>query len=114
MPDPQRVLDQKHAFTLALKAGVVMCAGSDVGVFDHGDNAWELELMVEYGMAPIDVLKSATSVNAKLLHLENQIGQVKAGYLAELIAVKGSPFDNIITLRKPTFVLQGETVIVKQ
>lgn len=111
-PDPKRVQDQKQAFAKALTAGVIMCAGSDVGVFDHGDNAWELELMVEYGMSAIDVLRSATSVNAKLLHMEDQIGQVKPGYLAELIAVTGNPVEDISALRKVVFVMQGDKIVV--
>lgn len=111
-PDPQRVKDQKQAFTAALAAGVTMCAGSDVGVFDHGDNAWELELMVEYGMSNHEVLRSATSVNAELLHMHDQIGQVKAGHLAELIAVDGNPLEDIGALRQVSFVLQGNTVVV--
>lgn len=111
MPDPQRVLDQKAAFKYALASGVKICAGSDVGVFDHGDNAWELELMVEYGMQPIDVLRSATSVNAELLHLEALIGRIQPGYLAEVIAVPGNPSKTISSLREPTFIMQGETII---
>ncbi|WP_262695164.1 metal-dependent hydrolase family protein [Kordiimonas aquimaris] len=113
MADPQRITDQKAAFKAALDAGVTMCAGSDVGVFDHGDNAWELELMVEYGMAPIDVLMSATSINAKLLHMESKIGAIKEGMLAEIIAVRGDPIKDISTLRSPSFVLQGSTMIKK-
>lgn len=111
MPDPQRVVDQKQAFKHALKAGVTMCAGSDVGVFDHGDNAWELELMVEYGMKPVDVLKSATSINAKLLHMEDKIGAIKTGMNAEIIAVAGDPTLDISLLRNPTYVQQGDTII---
>jgi len=110
-PEPQRIVDQKKSFATALQAGVIMCAGSDVGVFDHGDNAWELELMVEYGMKPIDVLRSATSINAGLLHMSTEIGQVKKGMLAELIAVKGNPLEDVKVLRQPTLVVQGEIVI---
>ncbi|MBO6503623.1 MAG: amidohydrolase family protein [Kordiimonadaceae bacterium] len=110
-PDPKRVSDQKAAFQAAQEVGVTICAGSDVGVFDHGDNAWELELMVEYGMSPIDVLKSATSINADLLHMSDRIGRVKEGYLAEMIAVEGNPLQNIGALKKVKFVLQGETII---
>lgn len=109
--DPARIASQKASFKAALEAGVTMCAGSDVGVFDHGDNAWELELMVEYGMATADVLKSATSVNAALLHLDAEIGQVKEGYRAELIAVLGNPLSNIRVLRQPTMVMQGDRIL---
>ncbi len=111
-PDPKRVLDQKAAFTAALSEDVIMCAGSDVGVFDHGDNAWELELMVEYGMEPVEVLRSATSVNANLLHMGDAIGRVQEGYIADLIAVTGNPLENIFALRNVTFVLQGGNVVV--
>ncbi len=111
--EPKRITAQKASFAAALQTGVIMCAGSDVGVFDHGDNAWELELMVEYGMKPVDVLRSATSINASLLHMADQIGQVKVGMLAELIAVKGNPITDISVLRKPTLVMQGEIVLNK-
>jgi len=111
--EPQRIIDQKTSFAAALHAGVTMCAGSDVGVFDHGDNAWELELMVEYGMEPVDVLRSATSINAGLLHMANKIGQVKTGMLAELIAVPGNPLKDISVLRHPTLVVQGTIVLNK-
>ncbi len=110
-PDPVRVADQKASFQAALVAGVTICAGSDVGVFDHGDNAWELELMVDYGLSPVQALQSATSVNAKLLHMEDRIGRVEEGFLAELIAVEGNPLTDITVLRRPKFVLQGENII---
>lgn len=112
-PDPQRVTSQKQAFQNALEAGVTICSGSDVGVFDHGDNAWEIELMAEYGMSNFEALKSATSVNARLLHMEDTIGQVEEGYLSELIAVRGNPLADITALRKVTFVLQGSRIIVR-
>ena len=59
-PEPQGIISKKKSFQLALKSGVIICMGGDVGVFAHGDNAREMELMVEYGMKPLDVLKSAT------------------------------------------------------
>ncbi len=109
--EPLRVTQQKAAFKAALKAGVQMCAGSDVGVFDHGDSAWELELMVDYGMTPYQVLKSATSINAALLEMGDEIGRVKVGYLAEMIAVKGNPLEDIRILRQPSMVVQGEVTL---
>lgn len=112
-PAPQRIIDQKASFAAALKAGVTMCAGSDVGVFDHGDNAWELELMVEYGMEPVDVLQSATSINAALLHMSSEIGQIKTGMLAEMVVVDGNPLDDISVLRNPTLVFQRDVVFNK-
>jgi imidazolonepropionase-like amidohydrolase len=73
-PDPARVAGKKESFRLALDEGVPICFGGDVGVFDHGDNVWELELMVEYGMSVIDALISATSGNAKILGLDDRLG----------------------------------------
>ena len=86
--EPQSITDKKKSFQLALKTGVTICMGGDVGVFTHGDNAREMELMVEYGMNPIDVLKSATSMNADVFGYGNKIGRIKKDLFADLIAVK--------------------------
>lgn len=94
----------------ALEAGVTIAAGSDVGVFPHGDNARELEAMVKFGMSPVDTLRSATSINARVLHLENQIGSVKAGLLADLIAVDGDPTRDVSAVRKIKLVMKGGKV----
>ncbi|MEK7834505.1 MAG: amidohydrolase family protein [Acidobacteriota bacterium] len=91
----------------ALAAGVTIAAGSDVGVFAHGDNARELEAMVKFGMSPVDALRSATSVNARVLHLENQIGTVKPGLLADLIAVEGDPTRDVSVVRKIKLVMKA-------
>jgi imidazolonepropionase-like amidohydrolase len=84
-----------------------MCAGSDVGVFAHGDNARELELMVIYGMPALDVLRAATADNAAFLHLDDRLGQVRQGLLADLIAVEGDPSLDIAQLRRVRLVMKG-------
>jgi len=106
-PAPQRVRHKHASFQAALEAGVTICNGSDVGVFSHGDNAREPILMVEYGMAPLAALRSATSVNADLLGLTHRVGRVRKGLLADLIAVQGNPLQDIHALRQVKFVMQA-------
>jgi imidazolonepropionase-like amidohydrolase len=109
-PDPPRVVRKKESFRLALEEGVPICFGGDVGVFDHGDNVWELELMVEYGMPTVDALQAATSGNAKILGLDDHLGFIREGYLADLIAVEGDPTQDISALRKVRFVMKGGVI----
>lgn len=104
---PARITNKRKSFTEALKAGVTICMGGDVGVFPHGDNAREMELMVEYGMKPIDVLRSATSVNADVFGYGNEIGRVKKGLFADLIAVEGDPSLDIHNVRKNIFIMKN-------
>lgn len=105
--EPPRIINKRKSFAEALKAGVTICMGGDVGVFPHGDNAREMELMVEYGMRPIDVLHSATSVNADVFGYGNEIGRVKKGLFADLIAVEGDPSLDIHNIRKNIFIMKN-------
>jgi imidazolonepropionase-like amidohydrolase len=109
-PDPPSIARKKVTFKMAIDAGVTICNGSDVGVFTHGDDARELELMVAYGLPVIDALRAATSVNARILHMETQLGQVKPDFLADLIAVEGDPTTDIVAVRKVRFVMKGGTI----
>ena len=108
--DPARIVKKKKSFKLVLEAGVTIVAGGDVGVFPHGDNVRELEMMVQYGMNPLSVLQSVTSVNAKAFGYENSIGQIKNGLLADLIVVDGDPVKNISNLRKISLVIKDGTI----
>ena len=109
-PEPPGISRKRASFKAALDAGVTILSGSDVGVYTHGDNARELELMVSYGMSADAALKSATSVAARVLHMENRIGRVKEGLLADLIAVDGDPIHDISALKRVRFVMKGGAV----
>ena len=102
--------NKKRVFKEALDAGVTIASGSDVGVFAHGDNAREIETMVAWGMPIVDALKSATSIDARVLHMEDKLGRVKTGLFADLIAVEGDPTHDISVLRHVQFVMKDGAV----
>jgi len=111
-PEPESIKKKREMFSMALKSGVTICMGGDVGVFPHGDNAREMILMADYGMKPIDVLKSATSVNATVFGLKD-LGSIKPLFLADLVAVEGNPAEDIKAVKRVKFVMK-DGVIYKQ
>lgn len=110
-PDPVRIANKKRIFRQAMALGVPIGMGGDVGVYPHGENAWEMELMVEYGMSELDVLRATTSLNADTFHLRDR-GRIASGLLADLVAVEGNPLDDMSTVRDVRLVMKGgETVL---
>ncbi len=105
------MLDYKiKEFKKQVAAGVPFAVGSDVGPFPHGTQARELVLMVQYGMTPSAVLQADLINGAKLLRWEGQIGELKPGYLADVIAVKGNPLEDISAVTRVSFVMKGGVV----
>jgi imidazolonepropionase-like amidohydrolase len=103
----------QKTYAKAYKKGVKIAFGTDAGVFFHGDNAQEFALLVEGGMPPMEAIKCATSVNASILNMLDQLGTIEPGKIADIIATDENPLQNIRTLEKVTFVMK-EGVIYKQ
>jgi imidazolonepropionase-like amidohydrolase len=109
-PEPDRIKKKRESMKAAREAGVTFAMGGDVGVFAHGDNVREMELLAhEYGFSPLEVLRQATSGNAKIFHLTDR-GLIRAGLLADLISVAADPTKDIAALRQVHFVMKGGTI----
>jgi imidazolonepropionase-like amidohydrolase len=104
---PARVTAKRASFRAALAAGVTICFGGDVGVFTHGENVRELELMVDEGMTPLAALRSATSGNARIFHMDDRVGKIAQGMLADLVAVEGDPTHDVGALRRVRLVIKN-------
>lgn len=109
-PEPRGLMRARATLRQALEAGVTIANGSDMGVFTHGDGVRELELLVDFGMKPVDVLGAATLVAAKTLRLDDKLGAIKSGLLADLVAVEGDPTHDIKSLRRVKLVMKGGIV----
>ena len=108
-PAPESVQENRRAFQMAMKAGVRICMGGDVGVFAHGKNWLEMEAMQRGGMPAADVMIAATSGNASIFHLPDR-GQVKPGLLADLVAMPGDPTKDVAAVEHVNFVMKGGEV----
>jgi imidazolonepropionase-like amidohydrolase len=109
-PAPESVQENRRSFQLAMKAGVAICMGGDVGVFTHGHNWLEMEAMQRAGMPAAQILIATTSGNAHILRLTDR-GEVKAGLLADLIAVDGDPTRDVAAVRNVRLVIKGGQVV---
>ena len=104
------IVYHSQEFRKQLAAGVPIAVGSDVGPFPHGTQAREFELLVKFGMKPIDAIRAGTVNGAALLGWQDQIGSLKPGLLADIVAVEGDPLQDIAALRRVTFVMKGGIV----
>ena len=109
-PEPDRIREKRASMKAARAAGVTFAMGGDVGVFPHGDNAREMELLVhEYGFTPLEVLRQATGGNAAIFRLTDR-GSIRAGQLADLVAVEGDPTKDVGVVRQVRFVMKGGVI----
>ena len=109
-PPTPAMQQAERAFRLARKVGVVIGNGSDVGVFAHGSNERELEWLVRLGMTPLEALRAATVVDAAVIERATQLGQIRPGFLADVVAVDGDPTSDITALRHVARVIKAGTV----
>ncbi len=112
-PEPASITRKRESFSRALRSGVTICFGGDVGVYSHGNNVLELELMEDYGMPTQEVLIAATSGNARAFGIEDRVGRVRVGLMADLIAVEGDPTQAISALRNVRFVMKDGEMYLK-
>jgi imidazolonepropionase-like amidohydrolase len=111
--DPTESMEMAASgFSNALTEGVTIGCGSDVGVFAHGTNLRELVWMTQLGMSAAQALIAATAVNAKILGKEGELGSVRPGFLADLIAVSGPPADDVRTIARPQFIMKNGAILV--
>lgn len=111
-PAPESVQENRRSFRLAMKAGVPICMGGDVGVFIHGQNWLEMEAMQHAGMPAAQVMIAATSGNARILHLADR-GQVKPGLLADLVVIDGDPTRDVSAVRNILLVIKGGAIVAR-
>jgi imidazolonepropionase-like amidohydrolase len=104
---PNNLRNKATSIKAAADAGVSICSGGDAGVFSHGRNAAEPELLVQAGLTPMQALLAVTSTNARMLQMEDRIGAIKTGMFADLVAVDGDPLQDILALSRVKFVMKG-------
>ena len=111
----RRIVDRhKQSFQKALARGVKIVFGTDAGAIEHGTQAVEFRRMVDYGMKPLEAIRTATTVAAELLRMEGQIGSLAPGVYADVIAVEGNPLEDVAALQRVRFVMKGGLVVANR